>query len=52
LGELQAKYGDLAEMAPLPEAKVTGPSFVLTPYRASQATGSRIGKITDLAEEF
>lgn len=52
LSELQAKYGDVAEMAPLPKAKFTNPSFVLTPYRESQATGSRVGKIIDLAEEF
>jgi anaerobic dimethyl sulfoxide reductase subunit B (iron-sulfur subunit) len=52
LSDLRAKYGDVDEMAPLPDAKFTSPSFVLTPYRASQETGSRVGKIIDLAEEF
>jgi anaerobic dimethyl sulfoxide reductase subunit B (iron-sulfur subunit) len=52
LSDLRAKYGNLDEMAPLPDAKFTSPSFVLTPYRASQETGSKVGKIIDLAEEF
>jgi anaerobic dimethyl sulfoxide reductase subunit B (iron-sulfur subunit) len=52
LDELRAKYGDLAEMAPLPSASYTKPSFVLTPSRFAQPIEGGSGRIINLEEEF
>jgi anaerobic dimethyl sulfoxide reductase subunit B (iron-sulfur subunit) len=51
LEELQAKYGTLNEIEPLPSASYTHPSIVITPHKNSQATGTGTGKISNLPEE-
>ena len=38
--ELRAKYGTLAEVAPLPEASLTRPSLVITPHRNAAPVGA------------
>lgn len=40
LEELRAKYGTLAEVAPLPEASYTHPSLVITPHRNASPVGA------------
>ena len=40
LSELRAKYGDLAEVAPLPPANLTHPSLVITPHRNAAPVGA------------
>ncbi|MFH2039441.1 MAG: DMSO/selenate family reductase complex B subunit, partial [Chloroflexota bacterium] len=50
LEELQAKYGDLADPAPLPDASMTGPSIVFTPHKDTQPTQAGTGKIINLEE--
>jgi len=40
LEELRAKYGTLAEVAPLPEASLTRPSLVITPHRNAAPVGA------------
>lgn len=41
--ELRAKYGELAAVAPLPEAKFTAPAIVITPSPNARPTGDRTG---------
>ena len=45
LSELQAKYGTINAMEPLPEAHLTKPSVVITPHRHAQLSGQGTGKI-------
>jgi anaerobic dimethyl sulfoxide reductase subunit B (iron-sulfur subunit) len=52
LEELRARYGDLAEMAPLPTADITDPAFVLTPSRNAQPITGGSGRIINLPEEY
>lgn len=52
LADLQAKYGTVNAVAPLPDAKITQPSVVITPHRHAQPVGSHAGKITNLPEEL
>jgi anaerobic dimethyl sulfoxide reductase subunit B (iron-sulfur subunit) len=52
LDELRAKYGNLAETAPLPTADITRPSFVVTPNRLGQPSVGGTGRVIDLKEEF
>ncbi len=51
LEELQAKYGDLNAVEPLPVANLTKPSIVITPHRHAQPSGKGIGSIITNAEE-
>jgi anaerobic dimethyl sulfoxide reductase subunit B (iron-sulfur subunit) len=51
LDELRAKYGDHNEMAPLPSADITNPSFVMTLHRNAQPVNSQNGEIIALPEE-
>ena len=50
LDELRAKYGTENAIEPLPEAKYTDPSFVITPHRHSQPSGQGTGRILDMEE--
>ncbi|MBI5301785.1 MAG: dimethylsulfoxide reductase subunit B [Chloroflexi bacterium] len=52
IAELRAKYGTLAEIEPLPSAKITQPHAVVTPHRNAQASGKGTGKIMNLPEEL
>ena len=52
LADLQAKYGDVNAIEPLPDASYTNPSLVITPHKASQASGTGTGKVTNLPEEL
>lgn len=45
LSELQAKYGTVNAIEPLPVAYLTGPALVITPHRHAQASGQGTGKI-------
>ena len=38
--ELEAKYGKLQEVAPLPSASLTDPSLIITPHRNSAPVGA------------
>lgn len=40
--ELEAKYGNVHEVSPLPTAKITDPSLVITPHRHSAPVGAGI----------
>jgi anaerobic dimethyl sulfoxide reductase subunit B (iron-sulfur subunit) len=51
LSVLQAKYGTLNEIEPLPTADITHPSLVITPHKNSQKSGSGTGRILNLPEE-
>ena len=50
LDELRKKYGKEAEIAPLPTADVTSPSFVVTPHRHAQPSKNGTGKISSVEE--
>ena len=51
LADLRAKYGSLASVEPLPDAKFTQPSLVIKPNSQAQLSGKGTGKIIALAEE-
>jgi anaerobic dimethyl sulfoxide reductase subunit B (iron-sulfur subunit) len=50
LSELRAKYGDLAGVAPLPEASYTEPAFVIKPTARIKPVGSRAGQLANPKE--
>ncbi len=50
LDELRAKYGRLADPAPLPDPSLTGPSMVYTPHRHTQTSDAATGQIMNLEE--
>ncbi|MEP0764269.1 MAG: dimethylsulfoxide reductase subunit B [Chloroflexota bacterium] len=50
LSELRAKYGDLAELAPLPEATLTEPALVIAPGRAGKPVNSAAGVLANPEE--
>lgn len=52
LDELRAKYGDLAEIEPLPTKDITDPALVLTPHMHSEISGEGTGRILNLEEEL
>jgi anaerobic dimethyl sulfoxide reductase subunit B (iron-sulfur subunit) len=52
LSDLRAKYGNLDEIEPLPEARFTSPALVVTPHKNSQLSGKGTGKILNLPEEL
>jgi anaerobic dimethyl sulfoxide reductase subunit B len=43
IDDLRAKYGDLAAVAPLPQAEYTEPNLVITPSRKARPAGDRSG---------
>jgi anaerobic dimethyl sulfoxide reductase subunit B (iron-sulfur subunit) len=45
VAQLRAKHGTVAAIAPLPSAKLTGPSLVLTPPRTARPVGDRKGTV-------
>jgi anaerobic dimethyl sulfoxide reductase subunit B (iron-sulfur subunit) len=52
INELRAKYGNLAEVEPLPKADITEPAFVITPHKFAQASGEGTGWLDNLPEEL
>lgn len=42
--ELREKYGDTADIAPLPDPSITRPNLVMTPHPKAQPTGSERGR--------
>jgi anaerobic dimethyl sulfoxide reductase subunit B (iron-sulfur subunit) len=51
LDVLQARYGTLNAIEPLPSGTITKPSFVITPHLNAQESGKGTGKILNLPEE-
>ena len=51
LSELQAKYGNVDAIEPLPAADLTDPALVITPHRHAQISGEGTGEIIATAEE-
>jgi hypothetical protein len=51
LDELRAKYGNEAEIEPLPSADITHPALVITPHKHAQRSGQGTGEILGLPEE-
>ena len=50
LDELQAKYGTLADPAPLPDPALTEPSVVYIPNRATKTSRNASGHLMNLEE--
>ncbi len=50
LSELQAKYGTLRAVEPLPDPNITLPSVVLNPHKDAQLVGSGTGKLSNPEE--
>jgi len=48
--ELRAQHGELAEVAPLPEANITQPNLVINPHHSAQAVGSTQGMLANPEE--
>ncbi len=52
LSELQAKFGNLQAIEPLPKATITQPSVVITPHKDAQISGEGNGRILDLVQSL
>ncbi len=52
LEDLQAQYGTINAVEPLPSGDLTNPSFVVTPHKNAQASGTGTGWILNLPEEI
>jgi anaerobic dimethyl sulfoxide reductase subunit B (iron-sulfur subunit) len=52
LEELQKEYGFVNSIEPLPAAKLTHPSLVITPHRRTALSENAIGKVLNLSEEL
>ncbi|MBS5449886.1 MAG: dimethylsulfoxide reductase subunit B [Coriobacteriia bacterium] len=50
IDELREKYGDVAEIAPLPSAEQTGPNLVITAPRDAREVGSEDGTVANVRE--
>lgn len=50
LDELRAKYGDIDEIAPLPQADITEPALVITPHKKSVPVESEDGELANPEE--
>lgn len=50
LSELQAQYGNLSAIEPLPSADLTSPSLVITPHKHAQTSGQGTGHILSVEE--
>lgn len=51
LEELQTKYGELAEIDPLPSADITRPAVVIVTHKHAQRSEQGTGQIENLPEE-
>ncbi len=52
LSDLQAKYGTLDAVEPLPSGEFTDPSLVITPHKNAELAGAGTGHIVNLPEEI
>lgn len=52
LEELQAKYGTVNAVEPLPSGDLTNPAVVVTPHKDAEMVGAGTGRILNLAEEI
>jgi anaerobic dimethyl sulfoxide reductase subunit B (iron-sulfur subunit) len=52
LSELQAKYGTLNAIEPLPSGDISHPAVVIKPHKKAQPSGSGVGRIISLPEEI
>lgn len=50
IAELREKYGQLNEIAPLPNANLTKPNLVIHPHSKSRPSGDKAGTIQNRAE--
>ncbi|ABZ74981.1 Dimethylsulfoxide reductase chain B [Shewanella halifaxensis HAW-EB4] len=50
IDELRAKYGEFADIAPLPDSSLTKPSLVIKPNRHAKPTGDKSGALCNKAE--
>ena len=50
LSELRAKYGDLAEVAPLPEAKLPEPALIIKPNAKTKPVSAKAGQLANPEE--
>ena len=50
--ELQAKYGSVDAIAPLPPGDITNPALVITPHGYAKPVGDTSGRILNLPEEI
>lgn len=48
--ELRAKYGEGADIAPLPKAEITEPNLIIKPHRHAQMADSEAGKLANPEE--
>lgn len=51
LEELRQKYGNIQAVEPLPDEKLTGPAWILTPHKHSQKVGHGTGRILGIDKE-
>lgn len=52
LEELQAKYGTVNAIEPMPSGEHTKPALVITPHKDAERVGAGTGHILNLAEEI
>lgn len=52
LEELQAEYGTLDAIEPLPSGEHTKPSLVVTPHKRAELAGEATGRVLNLPEEI
>jgi len=52
LSDLQAKYGTVNAIAPMPSGDYTNPSVVITPHKDAEPVGAETGHILNLPEEL
>ncbi len=52
LEDLQAKYGTVNAIEPMPSGEYTNPSIVITPHKNAEMVGAGTGHILNLAEEI
>lgn len=52
MAELQAKYGTMNAIEPLPSGNLSVPSLVISPHQKAQPSGSGTGRILSLPEEI
>ncbi|ANS85098.1 Anaerobic dimethyl sulfoxide reductase chain [Vibrio scophthalmi] len=50
IAELRAKYGDFAEVAPLPKASLTQPNIIIKPNRHARPCGDTTGHLANPKE--